>query len=230
MADDDKLARIVEARQKLRARFQAESHATPSMADPQPLGSGPPNRHGMPRLPVDQVESKKWPVLDLGAQPHIALARWRLVIDGACARPLALDWAAFQALEQTDDVSDFHCVTKWSRFDVPWRGVRVADALAQVEPRDDARFVMFHGSDGYTTNVPLAEALKPDVLLVHMADGKPLTIEHGGPVRVITPQLYAWKGAKWVSRIELMTADRRGFWEERGYSNTAYPWRNDRYS
>ena len=230
MADDDKLARIVEARQKLRARFQAESHATPSMADPQPLGSGPPNRHGMPRLPVDQVESKKWPVLDLGAQPQIALARWRLVIDGACARPLALDWAAFQALDQTDDVSDFHCVTKWSRFDVPWRGVRVADAIAQVEPHEDARFVMFHGYDGYTTNVPLAEALKPDVLLVHTADGKPLTVEHGGPVRVITPQLYAWKGAKWVSRIELMTADRRGFWEERGYSNTAYPWRNDRYA
>ena len=184
MADDDKLARIVEARQKLRARFQAESHATPSMADPQPLGSGPPNRHGMPRLPVDQVESKKWPVLDLGAQPQVA----------------------------------------------PWRGVRVADAIAQVEPHDDARFVMFHGYDGYTTNVPLAEAVKPDVLLVHTADGKPLTVEHGGPVRVITPQLYAWKGAKWVSRIELMTADRRGFWEERGYSNTAYPWRNDRYS
>jgi len=230
MADDDKLARIVEARQKLRARFQAESHATPSIADPQPLGSGPPNRHGMPRLPVDQVESKKWPVLDLGAQPQVALARWRLVVDGACARPLALDWAAFQALDQTDDVSDFHCVTKWSRFDVPWRGVRVADAIAQVEPHDDARFVMFHGYDGYTTNVPLAEAVKPDVLLVHTADGKPLTVEHGGPVRVITPQLYAWKGAKWVSRIELMTADRRGFWEERGYSNTAYPWRNDRYS
>jgi DMSO/TMAO reductase YedYZ molybdopterin-dependent catalytic subunit len=230
MADDDKRARIVEARQKLRARFQAETHATPSLADPQPLGSGPPNRHGMPRLPVDQVESKKWPVLDLGAQPQIALARWRLVIDGACARPLALDWAAFEALEQTDDVSDFHCVTKWSRFDVPWRGVRVADAIAQVEPHDDARFVMFHGYDGYTTNVPLAEALKPDVLLVHTADGEPLTVEHGGPVRVITPQLYAWKGAKWVSRIELMTADRRGFWEERGYSNTAYPWRNDRYS
>jgi DMSO/TMAO reductase YedYZ molybdopterin-dependent catalytic subunit len=227
MADRDK---IVEARMKLRARFQAESHATPSMADPTPLGSGPPNRHGMPRLPIDQVETKKWPVLDLGAEPAIPTERWKLVVDGACERPLALDWAAFQALEQTDDVSDFHCVTKWSRFDVPWRGVRVADVIALAEPKDEARFVMFHAYDSYTTNLSLAEAIKQDVLLVHTADHKPLAREHGGPVRVITPQLYAWKGAKWVNRIELMTADKRGFWEERGYSNTAYPWRNDRYS
>jgi DMSO/TMAO reductase YedYZ molybdopterin-dependent catalytic subunit len=215
---------------KLRERFQSELHATPSMSDPKPLGSGPLNRHGMPKLPIDQVQTKKWPVLDLGAQPQISHERWKLVVDGACGRPLSLDWAAFQALDQTDDVSDFHCVTKWSRFDVPWRGVRVADVIAEVEPNDDARFVMFHGYDSYTTNISLAEALKPDVLLVHTADGKPLAVEHGGPVRVITPQLYAWKGAKWVSRIELMTADKRGFWEQRGYSNTAYPWRNDRYS
>ena len=227
MTDEDK---IVEARLKLRARFQAETHATPSMSEPTPLGTGPLNRHGMPRLPIDQTATKKWPVLDLGKEPEITHERWRLTIDGACVRPIQLDWAAFERLEQTDDVSDFHCVTKWSRFDVPWRGVRVSEALALVEPRDEARFVMFHGYDGYTTNVPLAEVLKPDVLLVHTADGKPLTREHGGPVRVITPQLYAWKGAKWVSRIELMTADKLGFWEARGYSNTAYPWRNDRYS
>jgi DMSO/TMAO reductase YedYZ molybdopterin-dependent catalytic subunit len=227
MADRDK---IVEARMKLRARFQTESHATPSLADPTPLGSGPLNRHGMPRLPIDQVETKKWPVLDLGAEPAISTERWKLVVDGACERPLSLDWAGFQALEQIDDISDFHCVTKWSRFDVPWRGVRVADVIALAEPKDEARFVMFHAHDGYTTNLSLAEAIKSDVLLVHTADHKPLAREHGGPVRVITPQLYAWKGAKWVNRIELMPVDKRGFWEERGYSNTAYPWRNDRYS
>ncbi|CAN5152670.1 sulfite oxidase-like oxidoreductase [soil metagenome] len=225
-----KLARVVAARMKLRDRFVAESHATPSMADPKPLGSGSLNRHGMPQLPVDQVSTKKWPVLDLGAQPQVALERWKLVIDGACTRPLALDWKAFKALDQTDDISDFHCVTKWSRFAVPWRGVRVADVIAAVEPHDEARFVMFHGYDGYTHNVPLSAAIQADVLLVHTADHKPLAIEHGGPVRVITPQLYAWKGAKWVSRIELMTVVKRGFWEERGYSNTAYPWRNDRYA
>ncbi len=228
--DDDKLSRIVDARMKLRARFLKDADATPSVADARPMGSGPKNRHGMPQLPPDQYETRKWPVLDLGVKPTISRERWRLTIDGACARPVTLDWAAFAALEQVDDVSDFHCVTKWSRFDVPWRGVRLADVLALAEPADDAQVVMCHAYDSYTTNVPLVEAVKPDVLLVHTADGIPLPVEHGGPVRVITPQLYAWKGAKWVSRLELLRADRPGFWEERGYSNTAYPWRNDRYS
>ena len=230
MSDDDKRARVIEARRKLRERFKAATEGSPSVADPTPLGSGPLNRHGMPRLPVDQTETKKWPVLDLGAQPQVGLDRWKLVVNGACARPIELDWKAFMALEQVADVSDFHCVTAWSRFDVPWRGVRLSDVIALAEPTDEAHAVMLHGYDGYTTNVQLAEALKPDVLLVHTADGKPLTVEHGGPVRVITPQLYAWKGAKWVSRIELMTTDRPGFWEKNGYSMTAYPWRNDRYS
>jgi DMSO/TMAO reductase YedYZ molybdopterin-dependent catalytic subunit len=87
---------------------------------------------------------------------------------------------------------------------------------------------MTHGHDGYSTNLPLEEALKPDVLLVHAVEGKPLAREHGGPVRIVTPELYAWKGAKWLSRVELLTHDRRGYWEIRGYSNTAYPWRDDR--
>jgi DMSO/TMAO reductase YedYZ molybdopterin-dependent catalytic subunit len=169
-------------------------------------------------------------VLDLGLKPEIAKERWALTVDGAARRPLRLGWADFMALEQVDDTSDFHCVTKWSRMNVPWRGVRLAELLELAEPDERAAFVMCHSYDGYTTNLPFAEALKPDVLLVHTADGAPLAVEHGGPVRVITPQLYAWKGAKWIARLELMTEDRPGFWEERGYSNTAYPWRNDRYS
>ena len=237
MSDDDRdgedlahRARVVAARLKLRDRFLADAARTPSMADPEPMGSGPPNRHGMPRLPPDQYETTKWPVLDLGGAPRLGRAEWRLAVDGACAHPLELDWAAFAALEQVDDVSDFHCVTAWSRFDVPWRGVRLSDVLALAEPDNDAGWLMCHAYDGYTTNLSLAEAIKPDVLLVHGADGGPLPPDHGGPVRVITPQLYAWKGAKWIRRLELMTADRPGFWEERGYSMTAHPWRNDRYS
>ncbi len=230
MAVDDKHERIVAARMKLRERFKDEMRATPSLADDEPMGSGPRNRHGMPQLPPDQYETRKWPVLDLGVKPEIPRERWTLTIDGAVARPLRLTWADFMALEQVDDTSDFHCVTKWSRMDVPWRGVRLSELLAAAEPDDGAGFLMCHGYDGYTTNVPLVEALKPDVLLVHTADGAPLTLDHGGPVRMITPQLYAWKGAKWIKRLELMTEDRLGFWEERGYSSTAYPWRNDRYS
>jgi DMSO/TMAO reductase YedYZ molybdopterin-dependent catalytic subunit len=102
--------------------------------------------------------------------------------------------------------------------------------VAAAEPTEDAHFVLCHAYDGYTTNLPLAEALKDDVLLVHTADGQPLPREHGGPVRLVTPQLYAWKGAKWLCRIELLREDRLGLWEQNGYSNSAHPWRNDRYA
>lgn len=227
---DDKLDRIVQARMKLRERFQREIDSSPSLADDAPQGTGPTNRHGMPQLPPDQYETKKWPVLDLGLKPSVSKERWSLALTGAVRAPRKLSWDDFMAYEQVDDVSDFHCVTKWSRMNVPWRGVRLADVIASVEPEDDATFIMCHAHDGYTTNLSLAEALKPDVLLVHTADGVPLPVEHGGPCRLITPQLYAWKGAKWISRIDFMRADKLGFWEERGYSNTAYPWRNDRYS
>ena len=229
MADDEKLRRVLEARAALRRRFEAEMRGTPSVADPNPQGSGAPNRHGMPTIPVGQTETRKWPVLDLGTHPDVALPRWTLAIDGAVATPHTLRWEDFLALEQVEDTSDFHCVTTWSRLNLRWKGVRVADVLALAEPAVAATHLMCHAYDGYSTNLPLAEALKPDVLLVHTVDGSPLPREHGGPVRMITPQLYAWKGAKWISRLEVLTVDRPGFWEERGYSMTAHPWRNDRY-
>lgn len=200
------------------------------MADSEPQGRGRANRHGMPRLPVGQHETKKWPVLDLGVRPDIAADDWNLTVHGACEHPLTLDWSAFMNLEQVADTSDFHCVTSWSRCDIDWRGVRFADIAALAGPDEGAEHVMCHGYDGYTTNVALVEALKPDVLLVHTADGAPLAREHGGPVRMITPQLYAWKGAKWIKAIEFMTEEKLGFWEQRGYSSSAHPWRNDRYS
>jgi DMSO/TMAO reductase YedYZ molybdopterin-dependent catalytic subunit len=224
-----KLDRLVEARMALKQRFEAEMSKTPSVADTAPQGSGPINRHGMPKLPVGQVLSKKWPVLDLGVHPDISVAKWRFAVDGACRKPISLNYEDFLQLPQIDDTSDFHCVTTWSRMDLRWRGVRVADLLAMAEVDERATHVMCHAYDGYSTNLPLVEAVKPDVLLVHTVDGQPLPREHGGPVRMITPQLYAWKGAKWINRIELMIGDRLGFWEERGYSATAYPWRNDRY-
>ncbi len=224
-----KLDRLAEARMALKRRSEADMSKTPSVADSAPQGSGPLNRHGMPQLPVGQVESKKWPVLDLGVHPDVPHAKWRFAVDGACHKPISLNYEDFLQLPQIDDTSDFHCVTTWSRLNLRWRGVRVADLLGMAELDERATHVMCHAYDGYSTNLPLVEALKPDVLLVHTVDGKPLPREHGGPVRMITPQLYAWKGAKWINRIELMIGDRLGFWEQRGYSATAYPWRNDRY-
>ena len=230
METPDKLTRIVEARMKLKSRFEEKIKLTPSVADDKPLGKGKPNRHGMPVIPVGQTITKKWPVLDLGEQPEIKMDKWQLTVDGAVERPLVLTWDDFMNLPQSSDVSDFHCVTTWSKLDMNWKGVRMLDLAALVIPAEAATHIMCYGYDDYSTNLSLEEALKPDVLLVHTVEDKPLPREHGGPVRMITPQLYAWKGSKWICRIEFLTANKRGFWEERGYSNTAYPWRNDRYS
>jgi len=230
MDEAEKLNRIVDARMKLKARFEDKIKQTPSIADNRPMGSGNLNRHGMPVVPVGQTITHKWPVLDLGIQPDISLDKWQLVIDGAADHPLTLNWEGFMALPQSEDISDFHCVTTWSKLNIRWKGVRLADLAALVQPKDNATHILCYGYDDYTTNISLEEALKPDVLLVHTVEGQPLPKEHGGPLRMITPQLYAWKGAKWINRISFLTANKRGFWEERGYSNTAYPWRNDRYS
>ncbi|PSL30901.1 molybdopterin-dependent oxidoreductase [Chitinophaga ginsengisoli] len=230
MEESEKLKRVVEARMKLKARFEDKMKQTPSVADNRPMGTGKPNRHGMPVVPIGQIITHKWPVLDLGIEPEIPLDEWRLVIDGAVEHPVELTWEDFMALPQTEDISDFHCVTTWSKLDMHWKGVRLLDLAALALPKENATHILCYGYDDYTTNVSLEEALKPDVLLVHTVEGAPLPIEHGGPVRMITPQLYAWKGSKWIRRIEFLTQNKLGFWEERGYSNTAYPWRNDRYS
>jgi DMSO/TMAO reductase YedYZ molybdopterin-dependent catalytic subunit len=203
----------------------------------QPEGSGPSNRHGMPRLPVGQHAVPNWPVLDLGDQPEIDTRSWRLEVGGLVENPFTLGWDEFLALPQVDDVSDFHCVTTWSRYDNHWRGVRFRTLAEQAVPSDRAHFVSCTGYDvmpestiPYTTNLPLDRAIEDDVLLVHSWEGKPLPREHGGPCRMITPKLYAWKGTKWIRKIEFLASDRKGFWEIRGYSNSAEPWFNDRYS
>ncbi|HVH27550.1 MAG TPA: molybdopterin-dependent oxidoreductase [Vicinamibacterales bacterium] len=202
-----------------------------------PEGSGPVNRHGMPALPVGQHEVKNWPVLDLGEQPVVTLAEWKLEVGGLTENPLSLRWDQFLALPQVEDVSDFHCVTTWSRFNNQWRGVRFKTIAELAVPHERAHYVECTGYDfapgtyiPYTTNLPLARAVDDDVLLVHTWEGQPLPREHGGPCRMITPKLYAWKGAKWIRKIEFLAEDRKGFWEVRGYSNSAEPWFNDRYA
>jgi DMSO/TMAO reductase YedYZ molybdopterin-dependent catalytic subunit len=181
------------------------------------------------RLPPGQRQVQNWPVLDLGVQPAVATEDWRLVVDGLVEHPVSWDWAAFRALPAFRDVSDVHCVTAWSRFDNAWEGVSARDILAAVQPKPEARFVIFHSYDEYTTNLSLADFAEPDVLLTHSWQGRPLPREHGGPVRAIVPRLYFWKSAKWIRRIELVASDRPGFWEERGYHDHGDPWREERY-
>lgn len=182
------------------------------------------------RLPPGQKLTTGFPVLDLGVQPEIPLSEWTLAIDGEVEKPTTLSWAALQALPQVDDVSDFHCVTTWSKFDCRWSGVAFTTLYELVQPKPEARFVYFTSYDGYSTNVPLDLCLDDDVLIATSLDGAPVTREHGGPARVIIPKLYAWKGAKFVKGITFLNEDKLGFWEVRGYSNTADPWTEDRYS
>jgi DMSO/TMAO reductase YedYZ molybdopterin-dependent catalytic subunit len=182
------------------------------------------------RLPPGQKLTTGFPVLDLGVQPAIPPDEWRLRIDGLVAKPAALTWTEFNALPQVDDVSDFHCVTTWSKFDCRWGGVAFTTLYDLVRPAPEARFVYFTGYDGYSTNVALEHCLDDDVLVATHFDGAPLTREHGGPARVIIPKLYAWKGAKFVSGLTFLAEDKLGFWEVRGYSNTADPWTEDRYA
>jgi DMSO/TMAO reductase YedYZ molybdopterin-dependent catalytic subunit len=202
-----------------------------------PQGAGPPNRHGMPQLPIGQHEVKNWPVLDLGEQPEVDISTWKLEVVGLVEHPITLTWEQFMALPQVRDTSDFHCVTTWSRYDNHWGGVRFKTIAEMVVPKEAARFVSCTGYDfmpgtyvPYTTNLPLERAVEDDVLLVHTWEGHPLPREHGGPCRMITPRLYAWKGTKWIRKIEFLADDLKGFWEVRGYSNSAEPWFNDRYS
>ena len=181
------------------------------------------------RLPPGQTLVKDWPVLDLGVQPDVKPDRWRLRLEGLVAAPLALTLADFMALPQTELVNDIHCVTAWSRYDNHWQGVRAAHLLELARPTQAARFVSFTSYDGYTTNVSLADFAEQEVLLAHSWEGEPLSRQHGGPVRVVLPKLYFWKSPKWVTRIELLGADRPGFWEVRGYHNNGDPWAEERY-
>jgi DMSO/TMAO reductase YedYZ molybdopterin-dependent catalytic subunit len=182
------------------------------------------------RLPPGQKLTAGFPVLDLGVQPAVALAEWSLTLDGLVGNPTALTWAQFNALPQVEDVSDFHCVTTWSKYDCRWGGVAFTTLFEFVQPKPEARFVYFTSYDGYSTNVPLDHCLDDDVLIATRFDGAPVTREHGGPARVIIPKLYAWKGAKFVQTISFLAEDRLGFWEVRGYHNDADPWKEERYA
>jgi DMSO/TMAO reductase YedYZ molybdopterin-dependent catalytic subunit len=233
----DKTIKPLPERKEAFARREAEKGKGVASQGRPAQGSGPSNRHGLPQVPVGQRVVPHWPVLDLGVHPEISREAWSLVVDGFVAQPLQLSWADFMALPQVEEDSDFHCVTTWSRLDMRFGGVRFRDLMARAGVREEANHVLVTGYDQdpssgefYTTNLSLAEAMKPDVLLVHSWEGKPLPREHGGPCRMVTPQLYAWKGTKWISRITLLDREKLGFWERRGYSSSADPWQDDRYS
>lgn len=182
------------------------------------------------RLPPGQRLVNDFPVLDLGVQPDVNRANFRLRVEGLCAAPLRLTLDEFMALPQQQRVNDIHCVTQWSRYDNLWQGVPVLDLLAMARVKDEARFVSLTSYDGYTTNLAMEDFARPENLFAHSWAGAPLERQHGGPVRLVVPHLYFWKSPKWITRVELLREDRPGFWEVRGYNNRGDPWMEERYA
>ncbi len=183
------------------------------------------------RIPPGQSQTQKWPVLDASGTPPIDMAKWRLELFGLVNREVSLTWEEFLALPRTQVLADFHCVTRWSRLDNTWSGVSVATLLELAGGvKAEAKFVSALGYDaGWTTNLPLADFLAADALVAIEHDGRPLTPEHGAPARLIVPQLYAWKSAKWVGGLEFLAEDRAGFWERNGYHMHGDPWTEERF-
>jgi DMSO/TMAO reductase YedYZ molybdopterin-dependent catalytic subunit len=181
------------------------------------------------RLPPGQYFTERFPVLHVGDVPTIAREQWTLRIFGEVAQERTIDFDELAALPNVDVEVDIHCVTKWSKFDTHWHGVRFRDVMALVDVAPAVTHVVEHAEYGYTTNVPLPVLLDDDVLLTWEYDGEPLEPEHGGPVRLLLPRLYFWKSAKWLRGIEFVTGDRPGFWERNGYHNEGDPWREQRY-
>lgn len=184
---------------------------------------------GRERLPAGQYLTKKWPILSYESTPKFDAETYRFKVWGAVTEPFELTWNELLALPRVQLTSDFHCVTTWSRFDNAWEGVPIREILQRAKPLPDAKFVTAHSFTGYTTNMPLADLDDDDVLIAFTHDGAPLEPDHGGPVRLIVPKLYAYKSAKWLNGLEFMEKDRPGFWEVRGYHNHADPWKEERY-
>jgi DMSO/TMAO reductase YedYZ molybdopterin-dependent catalytic subunit len=181
-------------------------------------------------LPPGQSLTLKWPVLHYGSVPAFDPETWDLRVLGLVDSPLKLNWKEFNALPKIQRDSDFHCVTRWSRFDNHWEGVAFRELLGRVHPRSGAAYVLVHAEQGYTANVPLADLDREEVLLATHHDGTPLTPEHGYPVRLIVPHLYAWKSVKWIRGLEFLDHDQPGFWEQNGYNIYGDPWKEQRFS
>jgi DMSO/TMAO reductase YedYZ molybdopterin-dependent catalytic subunit len=182
------------------------------------------------RVPPGQRVTEKFPVLHYGGIPRFDRQTWDLRVFGLVEEPLSLTYDQFLELPTTRIVADIHCVTGWSKLDTVWEGVLFRELWGRVEGKPEARFVMVHCEQGFTTNVPLEVLLDDDVLLAYRYDDAPLTAEHGYPLRLVVPKRYFWKSAKWVRGLEFMAEDRLGFWEVRGYHNNADPWKEERYS
>lgn len=181
------------------------------------------------RLPPGQTLTEDFPVLTYGPTPRFNPDTWTLRAFGAVERDTSWTWAQFQTLPTVKITCDIHCVTRWSKFDTVWEGVPFKHIAELVGVKPEAKHVIAHCEHGYTTNVPLEDMLRDEVMLAMRYDGQPLDAEHGGPLRTLVPHLYLWKSAKWVRGLEFSATDKPGFWEVGGYHNYGDPFREERY-
>lgn len=193
------------------------------------------------RLPPGQSLTDKFPVLHYGPVPNVDLSTWTLRIFGAVEEEVVWDWEAFNKLSRTSITMDLHCVTRWSKFDTPWEGVSLGELVRQdiIRPKPEAKYVVQHCEYGYTTNTPIELVMQDNFLLATHYDGKPLTPEHGYPLRGLVgtfadrsepKSAYLWKGGKWLRALEFRVNDQLGFWERNGYHNEADPWKEQRFA
>jgi DMSO/TMAO reductase YedYZ molybdopterin-dependent catalytic subunit len=193
------------------------------------------------RLPPGQSLTLKFPVLHYGPVPKFNPATWDFHVWGEVEQELSWTWDEFQQLPRYRQSMDIHCVTRWSKFETVWEGVSVRTLVEQglIKLKPGARYVMQHAEYGFTTNLPLEVVLQDNFLLATHFDGQPLTPDHGAPLRGVVGQItgrfelktpYFWKGAKWLRGLEIMAADRLGFWEQAGYHNQADVWKEERFS
>lgn len=183
------------------------------------------------RLPPGQYSTERFPVLHVGSVPTYApdLSDWDLRIFGLVDREVTLSFEELQALPSVDLTFDIHCVTKWSKFDTTWTGVRLVDLMELAGVQQSATHLIEHAEHGYTTNLPLEDVMRDDVLVTWAYEGEPLEPEHGFPVRLVMPHRYFWKAAKWLRGLEFVDADRPGYWERNGYHNQGDPFREQRH-
>ena len=181
------------------------------------------------RLPPGQSLTLKWPVLHYGSVPRFDPERWDFRVYGLVESAVRWTWAEFNALPKVKRHCDFHCVTRWSRFDNAWEGVAFREVLSRVRLKPGANYVLVHAEQGYTANVPLADLDREEVLFATHHDGEPLSPDHGYPLRLIVPHLYAWKSVKWVRGLEFLAQDAPGFWEQNGYHMYGDPWKEERF-
>jgi DMSO/TMAO reductase YedYZ molybdopterin-dependent catalytic subunit len=181
------------------------------------------------RLPPGQYLTERFPVLHVGDVPTYAPGEWNLTVNGLVDKPFTLSFEELTALPSVTLTTDIHCVTKWSKFDTVWRGVKLKDLLDMAGVQPDATHVMGHAEYGYTANLPMEDALRDESMVVWEYEGEAIEPIHGGPVRLLVPNLYFWKSPKWLRGIELMNADKPGFWERNGYHMYGDPFLEQRH-